>query len=504
VRRLALATLALALLVSGCTGDAPEVAPSPVPSPSVSGREPDALAPFYEQQAEWAACGRFDCATIEVPLDYDDPEGRRIELAMLKRPANEQDTKVGTLFVNPGGPGVSGVQFARLSDALFTEPVLDNFDIVGWDPRGVGESTAITCLTDEQTDTLLAADGTPDSAAEVRRLVELNEDFTRGCTDDDDALIPQLGTFNSARDIDVLRSSVGDQRLNYFGASYGTELGAVYAELFPERVGRMVLDGALDPAVKGVELSTGQLEGFQGATDAFIDDCLEREGCPIGPTAEEAEAQLTRLLDDVDSRPLPTQSGRQVTEALATTGMISGMYSEEAGWPALRLGLAQALDGDGTVLLALADAYSERKADGSYASNVNSAFPAISCTDRPGTRSVAQVRKTVPQYEKVSPIFGRTFAWSGLSCRDWPVGKGDFPTTVTAKGADPIVVVGTTRDPATPYEWSVSLADSLASGVLVSRDGDGHTGYNAGNACVDDAIDAYLVSGKVPDDPTTC
>ena len=502
--RLAALVVATALLVAGCTDNAPSVTPSPVPSASVDATVPEALAPFYEQQAEWAECGRFECATIEVPLDYDQPDGRRIDLAMLKRPADDQDAKVGTLFVNPGGPGVSGVQFARLADALFTQPVLENFDVVGWDPRGVGQSTSITCMTDEQTDTLLAADGTPDTGAEVKRLVELNEDFTRGCTEDDDALIPELGTFNSAQDLDVLRASVGDQRLSYFGASYGTELGAVYAELFPERVGRMVLDGALDPAVRGVELSTGQLEGFQGATDAFIDDCLDREGCPLGPTPDDAEDQLTALLDDIDTRPLPTQSGRQLTDALATTGMSSAMYSEAAGWPALRLGLAQALDGDGSVLLALADAYSERKADGTYASNVNSAFPAISCTDRPGSRSVAQVRRTIPKYEKVSPIFGKTFAWSGLSCRDWPVADGDFPTTVTAKGASPIVVVGTTRDPATPYAWSVSLADSLASGVLVSRDGDGHTGYNAGNACVDDAVDAYLVSGTVPDDPTTC
>ena len=501
---LALTVLLAVLVTAGCTGGSPDVSPSPVPSPSVTGREPASLDTFYEQEAMWSECGRFECATVQAPLDYRDPGGRRIDLTMLRRPANDQDSKVGTLFVNPGGPGVSGIQYARMSDALFTQPVLDNYDIVGWDPRGVGQSTAISCMTDEQTDTLLAADGTPDDPAEVRQLVNLNTKFTRGCVDDDADLIPELGTFNSARDMDVLRSAVGDQRMNYFGASYGTELGAVYADLFPERVGRMVLDGALDPVIKGSELSTGQLEGFQGATDAFIEDCLTREGCPLGPAAAEAEDQLTALLADVDRRPLSTQSGRPLTEALATTGMISAMYSESAGWPALRLGLSQAFDGDGTVLLALADAYSERQADGTYASNVNSAFPAISCTDRPGSRSLAQIRKTVPKYVDISPIFGRTFAWSGLSCRDWPVTKGDFPTTVKAAGADPIVVIGTTRDPATPYEWSVSLADSLESGVLISRDGDGHTGYNAGNACVDDAVDAYLVAGKVPEDPTTC
>jgi pimeloyl-ACP methyl ester carboxylesterase len=297
---------------------------------------------------------------------------------------------------------------------------------------------------------------------------------------------------------------VGEQHLNYFGASYGTELGAVYANLFPKRVGRMVLDGALDPAISSSELSLGQLKGFEQATNAFIEDCLARDGCAIGPTPDDAERQLIQLLSDIDNQPLTTESGRPLTEALATLGMISAMYSESSGWPSLRLGLSQAMQGDGTVLLALADAYSERNADGSYASNVNSAFPAISCTDRPGSQSVAQIRHVIPKYEEISPIFGRTFAWAGLTCRNWPVSHGEFPTTVSAKGSAPIVVIGTTRDPATPYDWSVSLARSLQSGVLISRDGDGHTGYNANNPCVDSAVDNYLVGGDVPDNPTNC
>jgi pimeloyl-ACP methyl ester carboxylesterase len=304
--------------------------------------------------------------------------------------------------------------------------------------------------------------------------------------------------------MDILRSSVGENRLNYFGASYGTELGAVYADLFPERVGRMVLDGALDPAIDSDALGRGQLRGFQRATTAFITDCIARDGCAIGPTAGEAEDELIALLDDIDQTPLPTDSGRPLTESLATLGMIAAMYSESSGWPALRLGLSQALNGDGTVLLALADSYTERNDDGTYASNVNSAFPAISCTDRPVTSSVAEVRRVVPEYEQISPIFGRSFAWSGLSCRDWPVEKGHFPATVRAEGADPIVVIGTTRDPATPHAWAVRLARSLDSGVLISRNGDGHTGYNAGNDCVDSAVDNYLVGGVVPRNPTLC
>lgn len=492
------------VVVAGCTSDGSDVTPAPVPTPSATTQEPDALRPFYEQRAEWSECGDFECASIKAPLDYSQPNGRSIRLAMLKREADNGADRLGSLFINPGGPGVSGIEYAKLAEFLFREPVLENYDIIGWDPRGVGQSTAISCLTNEQTDVLLKTDGTPDDAAEVRRLIGLNAAFTRGCERDDSRLIPALGTFDSARDIDLLRSSVAEPRLNYFGASYGTELGAVYAELFPARVGRMVLDAALDPAISSGQLSRGQLRGFSEATRAFIEDCIGRDGCAIGPTVAEAEDQLTQLLAEIDAAPLSTDSDRPLTESLATLGMIAAMYSESSGWPTLRLGLAQAFDGDGTVLLSLADAYSERNADGTYASNVNSAFPAISCTDRPESSTVRAVRASVDDFEKISPIFGRTFAWAGMSCRNWPVDQGEFPTSVTAKGADPILVIGTTRDPATPYEWSVSLAKSLHKGILISRDGDGHTGYNAGNECVDTAVDGYLVGGNAPDDPTNC
>ncbi|MEO8108131.1 MAG: alpha/beta hydrolase [Actinomycetes bacterium] len=496
--------VAAGLLLTACTTSEPDVVASPVPSASVATAEPSALRPFYEQKANWEECGQFECTTVEAPLDYDDAGADRIELALLRRPADNPDERLGSLFVNPGGPGVSGNSYAELAEVLFTQPVLEHFDIVGWDPRGVGDSTSISCMSDAETDVYYATDGTPDTAAEVRELVRLNDQFTEGCVNDDATLIPELGTFNSARDLDILRSALGEQRLNYFGASYGTELGAIYSELFPKRVGRLVLDAALDPAVSSEQLSRGQLRGFQQASEAFIDDCIGRQGCAIGPTRAEAEQQLLDLLASIDQAPLTTESGRPLTESLATTGMISAMYSESSGWPSLRLGLSQAVNGDGTVLLALADAYAERTSDGTYGSNVNSAFPAISCTDRPGTSSVSEVKQKVPTYQQISPIFGRTFAWGAVACRDWPVKAGEFPTKAVAEGADPIVVIGTTRDPATPYDWSVSLAKSLQNGVLVSRDGDGHTGYNAGNSCVDDAVDRYLVSGEIPDDPTIC
>ena len=492
------------LIMSSCTTGSEAEPPAATDAPTVTQPVPDALSEFYTQQIAWRDCDSFECASIEVPLDYAHPSGDTIELAILRRRANDRANRVGSLLINPGGPGVSGIGYAQNSEYAFNEPILDRYDIVGWDPRGVGASSAVECMSDQATDEYLAADGTPDSPAEVQRILELQRAFTRGCERNSRGLLSHVGTMDSARDIDIIREVLGEGRTDYFGASYGTELGATYADLFPERVGRMVLDGALDPSVSSQQLAVGQLRGFQRAVSAFIDDCITREGCPIGPTAADAEQQVIDLLWQADTLPLTTNSDRVLTEALATTGVIAAMYDQASGWPALRIGLDRALQGDGTVLLALADSYSERNPDGTYASNINDAFPTISCTDRPETSTVAQIRKTIPRLQRISPIFGRGFAWAASSCSGWPVADGEFPRKLMAIGSAPILVVGTTRDPATPYEWSVGLAKQLDAGVLLSRNGDGHTAYNAGNSCIDNFIEAYLIDGVVPPPRTLC
>jgi len=506
VRKLLLASIALTvgLSLASCTDGSDAEPPAPTDSPSTTQPVRDELAGYYEQNLAWRECGEFECAELSAPLDYDKPSGKTIEIALLRRRASDRGNRVGSLLVNPGGPGVSGISYAENAEFYFNEPVLERYDILGWDPRGVEASTPVECRTDAQIDVYLAADGTPDNVAEVRNVIRLQREFTRECKANAGELLPHIGTFDSARDMDIIRAALDEGKTDYFGASYGTELGATYAELFPERVGRMVLDGALDPTVSSYQLAAGQLRGFQRAVSAFIDDCIARDGCAMGPTPEQGEQQLIDLLASIDQSPLPTTSERELTEALATTGMIAAMYSEASGWPLLRQALANAFDGDGSVLLALADSYSERNGDGTFASNVNDAFPSISCADRPGNASLAEIRRTIPKFERISPIFGRGFAWAGTSCTDWPVEEGEFPQRLTAKGADPILVVGTTRDPATPYEWSVGLADQLDSGVLLSRDGDGHTAYNAGNECIDSAVEEYLLAGVVPQDGTKC
>ncbi len=488
------------VLLSACSDSSP--APRPTSGAEASSPSSRELKPFYEQQAKWSACGGgAECATVTVPLDYSDPAGKTIDLALLRVPAS--GTRIGSLLVNPGGPGVQGTEYARNSGYYFNDPLRESYDIVGWDPRGVGGSAPVDCVDDADLDQIIAFDGTPDTPAEQRELRSLAQGFVDGCDGRSGGLLPRIGTEDSARDMDVIRAVLGQPRLDYFGASYGTLLGATYADLFPQRVGRFVLDGAVDPSIDSRELGLVQAQGFETALDAFLDDCIGAGSCPVGPTKEAARTQIGELLDTADAQPLPTGTDRELTEALALTGMFASLYSREQGWPALRLGLERALQGDGSTLLQLADFYTERQADGTFASNVNEAFPAISCTDEPTDRTVRQIRRDTRVWQRTAPLFGEPFAWGQYNCSIWPL-PAQGPRPLTAEGADPILVVGTTRDPATPYEWSVNLADQLDSGVLLTRDGDGHTGYKSGNDCIDEAVEKYLLDGVVPREGTSC
>jgi pimeloyl-ACP methyl ester carboxylesterase len=491
------------VVTAGCTGPSEPTTTGAAPSTSVAVPGNDtSLKRFYDQPLDWSDCGDgAQCATIEVPLDYSRPDGKTIALALLKVPAT--GNAQGSLLVNPGGPGVRGTEYARNADSYFTQPVRNSFDIVGWDPRGVGKSSAVDCLSNSELDQLIAADGTPDTPAEVRQLRQLSRNFVAGCVKASGGLLPHIGTVDSARDMDVIRAVLGQPKLDYFGASYGTLLGATYADLFPKRVGQFVLDGALDPSIDSQELGRLQAVGFETALDAFLSDCLQRTGCPVGPTVADARQQIADLFARADAAPLSTGTDRPLTEALATTGVFSALYSREYGWPALRVGLERALQGDGSVLLQLADIYTERNSDGTFASNVNEAFPAISCTDEPTNLSLPRIARDSVRWQRDAPLFGEPFAWGQYTCSIWPLpAKG--PTKLTADGAPPILVIGTTRDPATPYAWAVALSKQLSSGVLLTRDGDGHTGYNAGNTCVDRTVEQFLVDDVVPPDGKRC
>lgn len=507
-----ISTLALAtagLLISGCTDGSSS--PSASATASVAGdasSAPDAaLKPYYAQKLKWRACGvpGFDCATMKAPLDYAKPDGESIDLAVARRKATGPGKRLGSLLVNPGGPGGSAVGYLQgYAGVGYPAPVRAQYDMVAVDPRGVARSEPVECLSGKEMDAYTQVDLTPDDAAETTRLTKSLKDFAAGCKKRSGEVLPHVSTVEAARDMDILRAVLGDQKLNYVGASYGTFLGATYAELFPDRVGRLVLDGAMDPSLPSRQMNRDQTAGFETAFQSFAADCVKQEDCPLGTTsAADASKRLKAFFSELDAQPVPTGESRKLGEALATTGVIAAMYDESA-WPQLRQALASAMAGDGAPLLALADSYYEREGDGSYA-NLMYANAAVNCLDLPPAFTApAAVQSALPEFEKASPVFGRGFAWASLNCGYWPTPATGAPHRIEAKGAAPIVVVGTTRDPATPYKWAQGLAEQLSSGTLLTYEGDGHTAYGRGSDCIDTAINTYLLEGTVPPENKRC
>ncbi|MFJ4500483.1 alpha/beta hydrolase [Streptomyces sp. NPDC088864] len=509
LRTLALALGTAGLLVSGCSdggsssgaassAEAASASPSPVPA---------ALKRYYSQDLSWRDCGvsGFQCTTMKAPLDYAEPDGDEIELAVSRKKATGPGKRIGSLLVNPGGPGGSAIDYLQAYAGIgYPAQVRARYDMVAIDPRGVARSEPVECLTGAQMDAYTQVDQTPDDKAEVTELSAAFKKFAAGCEKRSGEILPHVSTVETARDMDMLRALLGDEHLNYVGASYGTFLGATYAELFPGRTGRLVLDGAMDPSLSSVEANRDQTAGFETAFRAFAEDCVQQADCPLGTTsASDAADRLKRLFARLDAKPVPTGESRELGESLATTGVIAAMYDESA-WPQLRSALSAADSGDGAGLLALADSYYEREPDGKYA-NLMFANAAVNCVDLPPAFAGPEaVEKALPSFEKASPVFGRGFAWAALNCAHWPVPPTGTAHRIEAEGAAPIVVVGTTRDPATPYAWAESLADQLSSGTLLTYEGDGHTAYGRGSDCVDTAINAYLLEGTPPPADKKC
>jgi pimeloyl-ACP methyl ester carboxylesterase len=311
-----------------------------------------------------------------------------------------------------------------------------------------------------------------------------------------------MSTVEVAKDVDVLRAALGDRKLTYFGASYGTAIGATYAGLFPRRVGRMVLDGALDPSISTVQQSLVQAQGFEVALRAYVGACVDRGGCFLGNSVDAGTQRIRRFLDDVEKKPLPGTASRKLESGNALVGVWLPLYNK-GYWPILDQALQSAFAGNGAQLMALADAYVSRGPDG-YQSNSLEVLYAVNCLDHDDGIPSSEVARYVPRFEKASPTFGRAFAYGLSACENWPVHTGRTGAPIKAAGAAPIMVVGTTRDPATPLVWAKALAAQLDSGVLVKRDGDGHTGYKSGNSCVDRTVESYLVQGTVPKAEVDC
>jgi pimeloyl-ACP methyl ester carboxylesterase len=503
-----MAALAAALLISGCTSGSSSDDASETPKSSTTSSSSGDLASYYNQKLSWRDCGvpDFQCATMKAPLDYADPDpAQDIDLAVARKKATGPGERLGSLLVNPGGPGGSAIQYLQAYAGIgYPAPVRAQYDMVAVDPRGVARSEPVECLTGTEMDAYTQIDQTPDGKQEQNALVAALKKFAGGCEERSGEILPHVSTVEAARDMDVLRGILGDDTLSYVGASYGTFLGATYAELFPDRVGRLVLDGAMDPALPAIDLNRDQTAGFETAFQSFAEDCVQRADCPLGTdSAADAGTRLKAFFDELDAKPVPTGDTRELGESLATTGVIAAMY-DEAAWTQLREGLATAMEGDGSGLLALADTYYEREPDGSYA-NLMSANAAVNCLDLPPAFSgPGGADEALPTFEEASPVFGEGFAWASLNCAYWPVKPTGAPHRIEAKGAAPILVVGTTRDPATPYKWAQSLAGQLDSGTLLTYEGDGHTAYGRGSDCIDTAINTYLLEGTPPTDGKRC
>ncbi|MEU6516673.1 alpha/beta hydrolase [Streptomyces sp. NPDC046978] len=503
---------ATALLVSACSSGSSTSTSAEVALRALPQSTPSALAPYYAQKLIWRSCGAagFECSTMKAPRDYGKPASGDVELAVSRKKATGQGKPLGSLLVNPGGPGGSAVGYLQQYAGIgYPAEIRARYDMVAFDPRGVARSEPIECLDGPHMDAYAQTDMTPDDQKEENLLVDAFQRFAEGCGRRSADLLRHVSTVEVARDMDILRAVLGDQKLNYVGASYGTFLGATYAGLFPERVGRLVLDGAMDPSLSALRLNEDQTAGFETAFQSFAKDCVRQTNCPLGgpgtPPAQVGD-NLKAFFKKLDASPVPTgdTSGRRLSEAIATTGVIAAMY-DQAAWPQLRVALTSAMTkNNGAGLLMLSDSYYERGADGKYA-NLMFANAAVNCLDLPPAFSSPQdVERALPAFEKASPVFGEGLAWSSLSCAYWPVKATGQAHRIEARGAAPILVVGTTRDPATPYPWAQSLAAQLSSGRLLTYEGDGHTAYGRGSKCIEAAVDTYLLRGTPPEDGKRC
>lgn len=519
-----LATLgASALVLAACTTTGPHRSPAalrPAAADAARGAGgtappasvPAALRPYYEQKLTWRPCpvAAFECAGLRVPLDYAHPEAQDITLAAVRTKATGAGgaARIGSLQFNPGGPGASAVESLLAFVEDFSPTLRAAYDLVAVDPRGVGLSTPVNCATDTPAVTLeRGAHITDADVADIEATDEANREVAEACEEHAGALLPHVGTVDAARDMDIMRALLGDERLHYLGLSYGTYLGTTYADLFPSRVGHLVLDGGVDPSIDGYQSMLNQAGGFQSAWESFAADCAGRPDCPLGHSVAEAGRTLDALRAALDRSPLRAGKDVIVTGEAITSVVIAALMHPGSAkppaypeWAALRALLADVLHGDTTAVQRFVGSAEEDSDPG------DQSFLAINClTSALGPRSTpAQVQAALPRFLRASPQLGTRWAQRLMDCTHWPVAANQQPHRVTAPGAAPILVIGTLRDPATPYLEAQALVRQLSSGHLLTWDGDGHVAYQRGSACVDQAVDAYLTQDRIPPAGTVC
>ena len=524
-----LAVVAIVLTVIGYFGIHRRKGPVPTQTATASSAPIDvhggSVQAFYDQGITWGKCapGTFDsyrgvdssdpseyqCAFLKAPLDWDNPDGDQISLALAIHRSGKKDAPA--LFVNPGGPGGAVVSaLPYYAGQGIGEAVVNAYDIVALDPRGVGDSTPVFCMTDAEKDKYNAGSETEGTDADSPQsaIAEVQEDsreFAQGCRDHSGAIFEHIDTVSAARDFDMVRSILGQDKLNLLGYSYGTFLGATYAGLYPAQVGRFVLDGALDPSLSVDEVSSMQMRGLDASLQQWITDCATQASCPMGRTKDEGIANVRSFLESLEASPLPTNDpDRPLTEGLAVTAMIGAMYNTQ-WWPELTNAYSDATRrNDGTAMLEIADLMNSRNPDGTYADNSTDAINAINNLDYKPAGTDAEWIARADALKSELSILDRYVGYPSAGLSAWPTEHAER-APIHATGAAPILVIGTTHDPATPYPMAEALASQLDSGVLITVEGWNHTAYRRGaNQCVVRAVEDYLVKGTVPTDGLTC
>jgi pimeloyl-ACP methyl ester carboxylesterase len=485
----------LALTIAAC-GSSSSSTDTTVPSL-------DNTTEFVVNPIEWTACDgstntEVECGNIEVPFDYADPDQGSFVLYVKKHNAVSPADRIGSMMVNPGGPGFGGSSLADDAEYYFSQDLIDRFDIIAWDPRGTGESTpAVNCV--DTFDEYFGLDSPPETPDEKQALIDASQAFNDKCAENSGTILPFISTKASAQDINSLRLALGEEKVSFFGFSYGSELGTTWATMFPETVRAIVVDGAVDPTASSIQEGMAQAKGFEGQLATFLKQCSERTTCEFHNNGD-AEDAFDKLVLDIDAKPLEVSKDRTlVTQGVLFTAVAQAMYSDYY-WPQLSEALSAAQGGDGKGILQLYDDYYQRNEDGTYGNELE-AFLAISCLDDPGATSTEEVDSHIEDFIAAAPRLGGNFAY-GYSCALWPV-KQAAKVNITGKGAGPIVVVGTTGDAATPLSSTRKMAQGLEQGILVVVDANQHTGYGA-NSCVVKAVDEYLIKLTVPANETTC
>lgn len=514
-RRLAGVAAALAgvaFLLSGCFG---QKLPIPGGSHAVGTHTNESVARdlqrYYTQDLTWRSLGDgIDSTKVTVPLDWAKPAGATIELAIARHRA--KGSRVGSLLINPGGPGGSGYDFvAQSAQYVVTPDVLQHYDLIGFDPRGVGRSTPVVCYTDPaKQDALLYAPfvspfGSPGWASE---LAARQKDWVAACRKNTGPLLGHLDAASVARDMDVIRAVLGDPKMHYLGFSYGTYLGTMYAELFPKKVGRMVLDGAIDPKADQLDALVTQMAGFDSAFKAYLADCLQGSGCPFHGSLDQAIGQVQALLAGVDARHLVAADGRVLDAATVGTAISEPLYSRFS-WPDLTDMFQKLEKGDPEPAFAQADQYNDRTSSGTYSSNGYEIYTAVTCDETTLGTDGVDILGDMARIERAAPVLGKYVAYGDTAaleatCDAWPYRPARLPDSYSAPGSPPIVVIGTTNDPATPYAQSVTLAKDLSKGFLFTHHGEGHTVYAQGDTCIDTHVDDYLLTGALPASDPDC